>query len=91
MSDIKEILEHMDGLLEWSANGKATLRHPMTASAISLNAYVDSEFSKGVASAIFDLYILICNTPDGRKAASDLGFKPIFQDVESPTSGGSDD
>lgn len=59
---------------------------PMSA---RLNAKNEYEF--GVLSCIAEVYGLICQTPDGRKAVFDLGFEPLFQNVECPGGGGGND
>lgn len=50
-----------------------------------------SPFSAGVVSCIAHVVDLVRQTPEGRKALFDLGFEPVFQDVEGPRHGGADD
>lgn len=91
---LSDVIKHIDALLKEIAGTKyiAGLDFPMELNELCLRANgVDSEYERGAIGSLFMLYALICKTPDGRQAVSDLGFKPIFQDVESPTCGGRND
>lgn len=91
---VSEVLKHIDWMLKQIAGCDiaAGLDCPMELNELCLRTNgIDDEYKRGAIGSLFMLYALICKTPDGRKAASDLGFKPVFQDVESPASGGRND
>jgi hypothetical protein len=54
----------------------------------SLHLGGKDQFACGAAAVLLELYRLICQSPEGRKALADLGFQPFFEQVEGP--GGSD-
>jgi len=43
-----------------------------------------SDHAQGVAAAVLEVYRILCELPEGRKAIADLGFQPFFQQVEGP-------
>ena len=51
---------------------------------INIGHNAKSDFSRGVVAGIAHAYHMLCQTPEGRQAAFDLGFQPLLQDVKSP-------
>lgn len=81
MGTIDSILKLLDGI---SITHGASLRDPKSLTPLNARINAESEYSLGVLSAILEVYLLIANTPDGRKAISDLGFKPLCEDFKCP-------
>lgn len=60
----------------------ATLTCARTLEPLNIAASAKSEFHRGVLSCIANLYWSACEISEVRKAALDLGFQPIFQEIE---------
>lgn len=57
----------------------------------SLHLGGKDQFACGAAAVLLELYRLICQSPEGRKALADLGFQPFFEQVEGPSGPGRND
>ena len=68
-----------------------TLRRPESLFPANLEHNKVNEFSRGMAAAVLEIHFLISKTAEGRQAILDLGFKPLFEDIERPTGGGGQD
>lgn len=40
------------------------------------------DYSRGVLATVVEVYSLVGQTPEGRRAILDLGFQPLFERVE---------
>ncbi len=40
------------------------------------------DFSRGVLATVTEVYAQVLSTADGRQAARDLGFQPLFEHIE---------
>lgn len=60
----------------------ASLTAPGTLMPIWAHKNAKSEFDFGVLACVAEIYWLVGQTLDGRKAIYDLGFEPLFQHVE---------
>lgn len=60
------------------------MRHPelLLPSAVAPSGEIGARVH--VAGVLLEFYRLLCTLPEGRKAILDLGFQPLFQQVESP-------
>ena len=75
-----------------AANGIYTvLDRPECLLPLNVTLNTKDRYREGVIAAVLHIYHLIGQTADGRKAISDLGYKPLFEYVECPGSGGRDD
>lgn len=61
----------------------ASLRRPETLFPLSSDG---AAFDRGVKSCLAHIYFELGNSLEGRQAALDLGFRPLFQDVKRPVS-----
>ena len=67
-----QLLKSLQGI---AAKHGATLTHVRSLSPLYIEMYAaHGDFSRGVLSAVEEVYAQILSTPDGRQAARDLGF-----------------
>ena len=57
----------------------------------NVNLNTENEFNKGALAAVMHIYFVICQSDEGRQAIQNLGFEPLFENIESPRSGGRND
>lgn len=61
----------------------AHLQHPSSLRALSIERNArKGDFSRGVLAAVAEVYLVACQSPEGRQAVRDLGFQPILEKVE---------
>lgn len=86
LHDIIKLLNSLVAKGNYAALNKPECLLPLN---IALNS--DDPFERGVAASVLHIYHLICQSPQGRQAILDLGFKPLFENLKSPTCRGLDD
>ena len=55
---------------------------------LNVNLNSNNEFEKGALAAVLHIYFEISQSDEGRQAIKNLGFEPLFENIESPRSGG---
>ena len=50
-----------------------------------------SDFRRGMCAVLLELHFQLGQSDEGRKALADLGFEPLFEQVEGPSGPGRDD
>ena len=50
-----------------------------------------SEFHRGMCAILIELHYELSQSAEGRKALADLGFEPLFEQVERPSGSGCND
>lgn len=69
----------------------ADLRRPTSLLPITVDINGASDFSRGALACVLHVLHSLSQSPEGRQAVLDLGFQPLFEQVESPASGGGQD
>lgn len=64
---------------------------PRGLTVLNLRLNKHTEFSQGVLSMALELHRELCQLSEGREALRDLGFQPIFEQVERPSCAVSND
>lgn len=76
---MRKLLEHLESMARQHG---ATLKCAASLRPLMIEQSAKSDFSRGVLSTVVEVYLLAANTLDGRKAIDDLGFQPLFQNIE---------
>lgn len=91
MSNSNIVPALLRGLQDVALAAGASLKCSRTLLPLNISMNAKTEFAMGVLACVAAVFDLVCQSPEGRQAALDLGFQPLFQDVEGPRHGGSDD
>ncbi len=85
---LKKLLETMQRV---AVRHDADLHKAVSLLPLEVELHSPNEYRRGVLACLSYLYVLICDTPEGRQAVLDLGLQPLFKDVERPGHGGAND
>lgn len=76
---MRKLIEHLEAVARLHG---ATLKCSASLRPLMIEHVAKNDFSRGVLSTVVEVYRLASQTLDGRQAIGDLGFEPLFQDVE---------